>query len=535
MPTPVNSSDTERATAYDEIPYPSGVFSQTHPIRLAAMARLFGVPAADPSTARVLELGCADGFNLLSMADQMPGATFLGVDASKVQVTLGQQAIAAAGLKNVELRLQNLLKFPATEGKFDFIVAHGVFSWVAEEVREKILTICEEHLAENGIAYLSYSALPGWNMRRSLREMMLFHTKNIADPQARVQQARALLAFMAESVPTENNAYGILLKSELSLMGGQPDNFLLHDILGEENTPFYFHDFVSRAARHGMQYLCEPNIAEMLTANFPEKVREALGQLNNQIVAQEQYMDFLRNRSFRQTLLCRSTVGIRRNLLPASLNAFAFRTRLSHATGPIELVPGVAVGFATASGVVINSNDAFVKAALWRLVETHGVEAISYQDLLVSARSRSRAFLGEIPPNRDEIDEATLQVNLMDLLAKGFVDIYAEPIAVRTEASERPMVSALARYQALNCRLVTNRIHQAMPADVPSRFVIAACDGTRTVDEILSELVARAEEGKIQVNEGSVKITDATKLRNALRPAVDTAMAALAKGGFFAP
>lgn len=535
MSTSATPPNSETITAYDEVPYPSGTFPQTHPNHIAAMARLFGVPAANPSTARVLELGCADGSNLLPMAEQAPGATFLGIDASRVQIATGLRAVGEAGLRNVELRRQDIMEFPHSEGKFDYIIAHGVFSWVPEAVREKILAICDEHLAENGIAYISYNAHPGWNMRRSLRDMMMFHTNNLVEPKTKVQQARALLTFLAESVPTENNVYGQMLKSELGIISAQADNFLLHDILGEENTPFYFHEFIGRAAKHGMQYLCEPNIAEMLTTNLPDKIRETLGQLNHQIVAQEQYMDFVRNRPFRQTMLCRAAVGIRRNLSPSSLPAFSFRSQLIRATGPIELVPGVSVGFATAHDALLNSADAFVKAVLWRLIETKGTDVISYQDLLSSARARSRSFLGEIPPNRDEIDDATLQVNLMNLLAKGFVDIYAEPVTVRFDIPERPMASALARYQALNARLITNRIHQAIPADIPSRFVVAACDGTRTHDEILSELVVRADEGKLQVNEGSVKITEHGKMRAALRPAVETALAALAKGGFFAP
>jgi methyltransferase-like protein/2-polyprenyl-3-methyl-5-hydroxy-6-metoxy-1,4-benzoquinol methylase len=499
------------------------------------MARLFGLPAADPTRARVLELGCADGTNLLPMAEQFPGTTFLGLDASKVQIAVGLEAIAASGLKNIELRQQDILNFPASEGKFDYIIAHGVFSWVPDAVREKILAICAAHLTENGVAYISYNALPGWNMRRSLRDMMLFHTKHLADPKAKVQQARALLEFITESVPTENNAYGQMLRSEWGYMKGEADNFLLHDILGAENTPFYFHDFIDSAERHGMKYLGEPNISEMLATNFPDKISGTLAQLNKQIVAQEQYMDFIRNRSFRQTLLCRVNIAIRRNLAPANLTEFAFRSHLRNATGPIELVPGVPVGFSTASGAQISSTDAFVKAIFWTLLETRGVTAISFGDLLKKVRSLSRSFLGEVPWNRDQIDEETLQTNLLNLLAKGFVDIYAEPVKIRADVPAKPEVGALVRYQALQNRHITNRLHQSVPADLPSRYVIAACDGTRTHDEILSELMERVKEGKLQVNEGATRILDETKLRAALRSAVDNGLAAIANGGFFVP
>ncbi len=468
------------------------------------------------------------------MADQMPTASFLGVDSSKVQLAVGQQAISAAELKNVELRLQDILDFSASEGKFDYIIAHGVYSWVPGPVRERILAICAEHLTENGVAYISYNARPGWNLRESLRQMMLYHTKGFSDPAVRVQQARALVAFLADAVPAENTAFSSLLKSELALMTSLSDNYLLHDILGVENTPFYFHEFIGQAAAHGLQYLSEPSIAEMLTANFPDKVHQTLSKLDKQIVAQEQYMDFLRNRSFRQTLLCRSSVKIRRALNPNVLGQFSFRSSLVQATGPVELVAGVQVAFATVGGLQITSADPFVKAAALLLTETRGVAAISYQALLEGARARSRPFLGAVPPNRDQIDEATLQTNLLNLLAKGLLEVHSDQVNVSTDVPEKPRVSAFARYQAFNARLITNPMHQSVPADLVARYVIAACDGTRTRAELVDALIERVKEGKLQVNEGAAKVTDEKRLAAVLAPRVDSALSALALAGFFA-
>ena len=467
------------------------------------------------------------------MAEQLPTATFLGIDTSRVQVAAGKKAVEAVGLKNVELREQDILDFSGTEGKFDYIIVHGIYSWVPDAVRERIMTICSDHLSDTGIAYISYNAHPGWSMRQSLRDMMLFHTRNITDSKSKVQQARALLAFLADSVPTENNAYGILLKNESSLMSGLSDNYLLHDILGAENTAFYFHEFVEAAGRHGLQYVGEPNVAEMLATNFPERVRGTLAQLNNQIVAQEQYMDFLRNRSFRQTLLCSAKVKLQRNLSPESLNRFAFRSLLLRASGPVELVPGMNVTFVGSGGAQITSSDAFVKALLLALVETRGVAAISFTELLASARSRSRPFVGELPENANQVEELTALTNLLNLLAKGFIELYAEPVGVRTDVPEKPLVSTLTRYQALNARLLTNRIHYSVPADLASRYVVAACDGQRTRDGIVENLVERVTAGQFQVNEGSVKITEEAKIRALLAPTVDIALKLMGESGFF--
>lgn len=534
----MSTSDTpisQNSTPYDETPYPSSAFPQTHPNRLAAMARLFGIEAAAPSNARVLELGCADGANLLPMAAMAPETSFLGIDSSKVEIEAGRKAVAAAGLKNIELRQQDIMDFPASEGKFDYIIAHGVYSWVSETVREKLLAICAEHLTDNGVAYVSYNAHPGWNMRRSIRDMMMFHLRNFPEPKVKVQQARALLAFLTESVPTENNVYGALLKNELAHLNNYPDSFLLHDVLGQENTPFYFHEFVTQAGNHGLAYLAESSFSEMLTVNFPEKVRQTLGQLDNQIIAQEQYMDFLRNRSFRQTLLCRATTPLNRNITPDRLTRLSFRSLLRNATGPVELVPGVPVSFVAANGAQITSADAFVKAVLWTLLETKSVAAISYRDLLEGARARSRAFLGEVPANRDEIDDATLQTNLLNLLVRGTVELYAEPVSVQTEVPAKPTATAVARYEALNARMVTNRLHQPVPADMVVRYLLAACDGSRTPEQMVDFLVDAAKGGQLLVNEGSAQITDTEKLRVVFRPRVEAGLTALANGGFFAP
>jgi methyltransferase-like protein/SAM-dependent methyltransferase len=533
----MSTSDKSAAspTAYDLVPYPSASFPQSHPLRLAAMGRLMGLKAPAPSTARVLELGCADGANLLPMADQFPLASFVGVDASKVQIAAGQKAIAGAGLKNVELRCENILDFPASAGKFDYIIVHGIFSWVPEPVREKIMQICSAHLAENGIAYISYNALPGWNMRRSLRDMMLFHTKQFAEPAMKIQQARALLAFMSESVPTENDAFGMLLKSESELLGKQMDSYLAHDLLEEENTPFYLHEFVARAERHQLQYVGEPSLSQMLSANFPDKVRDTLNRVGKTVVAQEQYMDFLRNRFFRQTLLCHQSQTVNRQVQAAQMGAFAFQSYLKRPEKPVDLTQGVQVGFVSNAGSKVNVSDSFLKAAFQAIAQA-APGLIGYEDVLATARKQSRPFLGTLPPDRDQIDEATLQSNLLNLYSKGFLEIAAEPVPVVTTSPVKPWVSSLARFGAANnARTLTNRLHVSLPADVFARFVIAACDGTRTQEQLVTEMIKQVKADKLGVKENDQPVTDEKRLRELLKPQVEAVVQRLAEHGFFAP
>ena len=96
---------------------------------------------------RVLELGCTDGGNLLPMAATLPRSSFLGIDLSGRQIAAGQKMIERLGLENVELRQMDIADVGEDFGTFDYIICHGVYSWVPPPVQDKILEICARRLA----------------------------------------------------------------------------------------------------------------------------------------------------------------------------------------------------------------------------------------------------------------------------------------------------------------------------------------------------------------------------------------------------
>ena len=300
-------------TSYDVIPYESAAFPQTHPDRLATLARLFGVEAPAVDQCRVLELGAARGDNIIPMAYSLPESQFIGVDLSTRQVAEGNANIEAHGLSNVELRYLSIADIGEDFGLFDYIICHGVYSWVPDAVRDRILAVCRSHLVPNGVAYISYNTYPGWHMRGLIREMMRYHASQFEGPQLQIQQARALLDFLAQSVPPQN-AYGMLLTGELEGLRRQADSYLFHEHLEEVNSPVYFYQFAQQAAAHGLQFLAEADFSTMLASNFPPQVRETLKRIAPDLVRMEQYMDFVRNRTFRQTLLVHGEQVLNRNL-----------------------------------------------------------------------------------------------------------------------------------------------------------------------------------------------------------------------------
>src|SRR5579871_484360 len=174
------------ASSYDEMPYQVHSHPESHPDRIATVAHLFSLSPASPAKARVLELGCAGGGNIAPMAEMYPASQFLGIDNSKTQIDQGNALIRPLGMKNLELRHASILDIDESFGKFDFIIAHGVYSWVPEPVQNKILAVIRDHLTPNGIAYVSYNTLPGWHMRGMIRDMMLYHTRRFQGAKVRV-------------------------------------------------------------------------------------------------------------------------------------------------------------------------------------------------------------------------------------------------------------------------------------------------------------------------------------------------------------
>jgi SAM-dependent methyltransferase len=191
-------------TAYDEILYPGLPYPQTHPDRLATLARLFGLQPPALETCRVLEIGCGDGANLIPMAFGLPQGEFVGLDIAARPLESGRERAAALGLGNVRLLELDLMELPADLGEFDHVVAHGFYSWVPEPVRDALLAACARHLRPSGVAYVSYNTQPGGHLRQMVREMMLYHVDRAPDSQTRIKQARALLRFVAEAQPARD-------------------------------------------------------------------------------------------------------------------------------------------------------------------------------------------------------------------------------------------------------------------------------------------------------------------------------------------
>lgn len=381
-----NADKAERANPYDEVPYKSYPFPQSHPSRLATVGTLFGMKPADLEKCRVLELGCSSGGNLIPLADQYPGSEFVGIDFSKVELEDGWKTVEKLGLKNIKLLHQNIRDVGPELGQFDYIIAHGIYSWVPDDVQDRLLAACQANLTPQGVAYVSYNTYPGWHMREMVRNVMAFRAQFFEKPQDRLRQARQLVDFLAHTVPSDGNAYGMLLKDELSMLADKDDYYLFHDYLEEINSPIYFHQFMKRAQSHGLQYLGESDFSVMWASKFPREVESMLQNVSSDIVQMEQYMDFVRNRMFRQTLLCHGDVTLDRSLSPDHVMGLTVACGAASEEPFVDVHSRDRVTFRGRHSVM-TTNEPLVKAAMLHLAE-RWPRSVSLSSLLAAARSR---------------------------------------------------------------------------------------------------------------------------------------------------
>jgi SAM-dependent methyltransferase len=450
---------------YDQVPYKSYAFPFTHPRRLAAVARITGIDAPPVARARVLDLGCASGGNILPMAAHLPDAHFIGIDLSSVQIDAGNAAVAALGLKNIELRAMDILDVSAENlGTFDYIIAHGVWSWAPPAVADKVLSIFARQLSPRGLAYVSFNVYPGRSPQMDLRELMLSHAAaNSADDdrEGRVRAARDLLSALGQMIGTgQNTPHATLLRNEIGGLLAMDDTLLLHDSLAEVNRPVYFRQFMEQAAAHGLRYVDEAIPSTTALEQFPPAVRETIETLarGNQI-EREQLVDVLRRRALRKCVLCRTS-----DVPTVAAEPAQSAIRDLHAASNARPT-GQPGEFASPSG------------GIFAIPESSPASEF--------LRRLSAAWPASVPASALSDADAALLVPLMRV---GVIELDAGPPPPCSKiVADRPVAAPVARLQAATGETVTHLRHDQVVVPREHLDVLRLLDGTRTTGELIAE------------------------------------------------
>lgn len=525
-------SESPAPFSYDQLPYASYPYANSHPRNLAALAQLFGMPATDLQTCRVLEIGCAAGGNLIPMASRLPRATFVGLDASGRQIGDGQKVIADLSLSNIVLKHQDILEFDADAGEFDFIICHGVYSWVPPQVQHKIFEVCRNHLSENGVAYISYNTYPGWYLRRGVREMMSYHASGFEDTQHKIDQSRALVDFLASAVQPHADAYEKLLHEELSILRASEDSYIFHEHLEDHNEPVFFHEFISRAESSDLRFLCEAQFGSMMASDYSEETQKTLAKIAPDMIQMEQYLDFLRNRKFRQTLLCHRSVNLDRVIKPQRLHNLFVNAPLimrSEQDRDSGCDPAAFV-FDHASGQSLTVSNPAQKYALEHLAEIWPSEE-SIERLADIAHEKTA---DDARVSREECLQE-LYETFLELYSASLVSLYSHPSGCVPSGGQTPCASPLVRYQAERGNAVTNQRHETVRLDEFEREIIKRMDGVQTIDGLTDQLLELSVTIETQSDGDDPAPQPIKPSHEQLRAAIENSLTRLAQTGLLIP
>lgn len=489
MTHPAGDASARLRADYDETPYTSDAFPQSAPGRLAAIAHVFGLEPPDVATGRVLEIGCAAGGNLIPFAVAHPGAHIVGLDLSPVQIGLAQTRAAALGLDNVRFVAADIAALDvAALGRFDYIVAHGVYSWVPDNVREALLAACGAALAPHGVAYLSYNTYPGWKSKEVMRDAMLLASGASATPEAKVSDAREIVEFLEGSVPADGVMARVLAEFRVRDEAFD-DSLLLHDELEAFNAPCYFYEMLHHAGRHGLAYLAEAHVESMFASNHGEKVAQWLARKcgSNQVLV-EQYLDFVTNRAFRETLLVRSENArrIRHQLDPERFAQLHFAAWSPPVDGPTVLDHS-RQEYEVADGATLFTNDPGLKATMDTLNEAWPW-TLAYDEVVDEVRRRMTDAGFTASADLGKHVDSLLAV----LIVQGNARFRLNPVRPAAADGAYEVPSAVRRVAELlrDGQSLFNPWHETLIPDEFDRRALPLLDGTRDRDTLIADLLA---------------------------------------------
>jgi SAM-dependent methyltransferase/methyltransferase-like protein len=491
--------------SYEEVPYHDDPIFQTHPDALATPAFLAGMSPAPVENCRVMEIGCGTGGNLIAMAASLPQSRFYGIDLSPRQIAAGQKIAAELGLTNLELRVADVRDFDCEE--MDYLLCHGVYSWCPPDAQEAIWSLFARRLAPQGVAYLSYNALPGWRSLSRLRDILLWGGRGAGDLLTRVRAGQRFLQVVAQVAGFLEGGYAEELRDGIQKLGTLLEEDIGHDFMGTFNQPQEFKALALRAADHGLQYLGE-SCRQIDLADVPPSLRRwAPTRIDG-----EQILDYIRKTTFRRTLFCRAGVT-----LAEPRASQLSQLRLNTLSEPLSDSPDVAgpgeEGFRCEFGTL--TTDSPVEKAILVHLHHEWPRTLDLEELGNAVRIR----IGET--GDDRVVQAALHCYQQNMLA---LHVHAPRFTLRV--GDRPAASPLARLQAARTTRVTNQRHRSIALNAFELAVLARLDGTRDQGTLMEEL---ASSGSFTIEKGGRTVSDARELRPLVEAALGPTLARLAR------
>lgn len=481
-----------------DFPYATYVNSLVHPERAAVIAHLFSLQPTAVNQARILELGCGDGSQLVALAETLPDTELIGLEHNVNHIDHANALKVYAKLNNIEFHQTDFLQINPDLGQFDYIIANNVLSWLPPASQNQFFAVCKQYLKSNGLILLNYNVYPGWNMRHIVRDMVQYHLSQFDDESKRQEQLRAILQFLQDTIKDSNAPYNKSLREEIATLMTLPNDFLQHELCAPACHPLYFHQFNALSHSHGLTYVGDVELHTMLASNMPEPAAEKLALLKDDMLRQEQFMDYVRNRYTRHSILSHADVAQRRALTADQLRDFYIVSMLkpdaSSAANDTQHTFRAELG-------TVQTDNLLLQTTLQQLADAYP-HPIHFNTLLQSVQNQA----GTSNPEQDLVQLSGL---LMHCYTRGLITLSLQPAVFTANVSTHPQVSTLLRYQVeRHYAYVTNLRFESVRIDNPIlTYLIPHLNGSNDHAALQQLLLNAVKRGDLVIN---LKINDAS-------------------------
>jgi ubiquinone/menaquinone biosynthesis C-methylase UbiE len=307
----MTTSNAPLSDYVQDVVYPDHFHREIMPLWLCSALQALGRRAPDlcqPFT--WLELGCGTGVSAVIAAATHPQGTFIGIDINAAAIVQAQALAQAAGLRNVQFicaSFEEALNDPAhVLPACEFVVSHGVYSWVSPEIRRVMQQLVQRLLKPGGVLYMAYMSQPGSaSMAAAQKLAQLYASSHALDTIAQTHQALNLLQRTAQA-GTGYFAEHARMTSAVDQLARMDERYVAHEFLNVHWDSLHVADVMADMQSVDCDFIGSATLLENVDgASLPVGAQALFQELlrqGNHCALLETFKDIARNQNQRRDL-----------------------------------------------------------------------------------------------------------------------------------------------------------------------------------------------------------------------------------------
>lgn len=273
------------------------------------------------------ELGYGQGVSANIHAAASPRGEFWGTDFNPDHALFASGLAGQAG-SGATLLGQGFEQFlEAQTPQFDFIVLHGVWSWISPSARHSVVEFIRRKLKIGGAVFMSYNILPGWTAERPLRDLLWLHTEHAGAPDASTASRITNSLRFADRLRKQGAAYfteNARASQLLDEMMREDSRQLAHEYFNRNWWLTYFAEVARALEPASLSFANSLHLSDLVGEVRQRTAGTDLIGPEMGAPLRETASDFLLNRRFRRDVFVRGSLRLSRPERDARLHEVAF-------------------------------------------------------------------------------------------------------------------------------------------------------------------------------------------------------------------